>query len=353
MAVFCFLPHALFAQNAGGQPGRIFTLDEAVGALGASGDGMFRWDPFFQEGSFSAGGHYGAFPAASSPGESGMLIVDNKDIYTVPLPYFDSGALVFPGGFIETVKTAFSAASTQETGYRVAAIIIDAGHGGRDPGAVAEHTISGKKLQVRESQITLNASLMLRDMLVRQFPDKRILMTRERDVFLSLDERTDIANSVPIRDNEAIIFISLHANYASSKKAGGFEVWHITPNFRRDLLGEGEFADSPELRNILNQLTEEAFLTESVLIAQSILDGLQRATGGSVPNRGLKAENWFVVRRSNMPAVLVELGFVSNQEDAVMMTSESGLRKMIEGVYSGITDFVGEFERSGGVIIAQ
>ena len=178
-------------------------------------------------------------------------------------------------------------------------------------------------------------------------------MTRERDITMSLEERTMIANSVPIRRNEAIIYISIHANSAHNRNARGFEVWYLSPEHRRTLLDESHFPDSPELRTIMNLLTEEAFLTESIKIAQSILDSMAAAMGSTMPNRGLKAEEWFVVRRSNMPAVLVELGFVSNREDALLMTNNTYLRRMMEAVYKGIVDFVSAFEASGGFIAVQ
>jgi N-acetylmuramoyl-L-alanine amidase len=103
----------------------------------------------------------------------------------------------------------------------------------------------------------------------------------------------------------------------------------------------------------MNLLTEEAFLTESIRIAESILNSLKSTMGGSMPSRGLKEEEWFVVRRSRMPAVLVELGFVSNQADTVLMTTDTHLHKLTEAVYKGIVEFVGDFERSGGFIAAQ
>ena len=335
-------------------PGRILTLDQAIALLGASGVGSwtFRWDPFLREGSFAAGGHYGAFPAAESPGTGGFLLLNGTELHPVPLPYFNGGDLVFPEAFVTAVGLAFSRVSGGSSGYRIAAVIIDPGHGGKDPGAVFSHTVDGSAKQVRESDITLAASRMLKDMLAAKFPDKRIMMTRERDIFLALEDRTAIANSVPVRDNEAIIFISIHANYAANRNARGFEVWHITPDHRRDVLDASRFPDA-DLRRILNLLTEESFRSESVMVARSILDGLQSAVGESMPNRGLRAENWFVVRRSNMPAVLVELGFVSNREDAMMMTGDLGLRRLMGGVFGGVVDFVETFERSGGFTIAQ
>jgi N-acetylmuramoyl-L-alanine amidase len=336
---------------------RVYNLDETMNvlyALDVRGEKEFRWDPFFQEGSFTISGHYGIFSTALSGGTSGFLMLNNKDIYSVPLPYLNRGELVFPEQFVSTARDAFQRSISQDSShYRIAAIIIDPGHGGVDPGAVSEHIINGRRQRIQEKDIVLNASRMLRNMLVRTYPDKRILMTRERDITMSLEERTMIANSVPIRRNEAIIYISMHANSAHNRNARGFEVWYLSPDHRRTLLDESHFPDSPELRSIMNLLTEEAFLMESIKIAQSILDSMEAAMGNSMPNRGLKAEEWFVVRRSNMPAVLVELGFVSNREDMLLMTNDTYLRRMVEAVYKGIVDFVSIFEASGGFIAVQ
>lgn len=336
-------------------PGRLFTLDEAMGAISAAAGspGAFRWDPFFQEGSFAAGGRHAAFSAAQAPGQAGFLMVNGRDLHAVPLPHVEAGELAFPEAFVAAARGAFARAE-ERFHYRIAAIVIDAGHGGRDPGAVFEHEIGGSRRLVRESDIALDASAMLRDMLVRRFPGKRVLMTRERDITMSLEERTDLANSVPTRDDEGIIFVSIHANAAMNRSARGFEVWHITHEYQRrlDIVDEAQFPD-PYLRRMMNTITGDAFNAESVMLAQSILNGLHSAVGSEMPNRGLRAENWFVVRRSNMPAVLVELGFVTNRQDALLMTSEAYLRRMVEGVYSGIADFVDAFERSGGFVIAQ
>jgi N-acetylmuramoyl-L-alanine amidase len=127
-------------------------------------------------------------------------------------------------------------------------------------------------------------------------------------------------------------------------------VWHLNPEFQRQVLDDSHFPDSPELRDIMNILTQEAFITESVRIAQSILDSLKTAMGRAMPSRGLKANDFFVVRRSNMPAVLVELGFVTNKDDVLLMTNDASLHKLIEAVYKGVTDFVSDFERSGGFV---
>jgi N-acetylmuramoyl-L-alanine amidase len=103
----------------------------------------------------------------------------------------------------------------------------------------------------------------------------------------------------------------------------------------------------------MNSLREEDITYESTHLGASILNAFDSAVGRSMPSRGLKAEEWFVVRHSRMPAVLVELGFVTNREDAILMTSDTGLNKITEALYKGIMNFVDEFERSGGFIAAR
>jgi N-acetylmuramoyl-L-alanine amidase len=352
-----FTATALYAQESSPAGFRVFTLDETLNKLypaDSKEQKEFHWDPFFREGSFSIGGHYGAFSTALSAGQRGFLMVDNRDIYTVFLPYQDKGELVFPEQFVNTARDALARSISEDSShYRIAAIIIDPGHGGSDPGAVGTHTINGKSQKINEKDIVLKSAKLLRDMLVRAYPDKRILMTRESDITTSLEERTVIANSVPIRKNEAIIYISIHANSSRDKNAKGYEVWHLKHDFRRNLLDETQFSDSPDLRKIMNLLTEEAYNAESIRIAESILGALKTSMGKSMPSRGLKEEDWFVVRRSHMPAVLVELGFVSNRDDTLLMTSDDGLHKLTEALYKGIAEFVGDFERSGGFIAAR
>jgi N-acetylmuramoyl-L-alanine amidase len=170
-------------------------------------------------------------------------------------------------------------------------------------------------------------------------------MTRSTDVHRTLEQRSDIANNVTVGDNEAVIFISIHANWAANPNARGYEVWHITASHRRFLLDTSRHNYSSDINAILNAMLEEEFTTESILLANSILQGFEEVFGNTLPSRGRKANDWFVVRNSRMPAVLVELGFVSNRLDALMMTSEEGLQKLTDSLYNGIVNFIGIFER--------
>ena len=326
------------------------SIDQTLAALRPlSPSPEFRWDSFLQGGVFNLGGHFGVFNAGHEAGEQGLLLLDSKEVFTVPLPYLDRGELLFPEAFVQTLKSAFSRYLEDDgSRFRIAAVIIDPGHGGKDPGAIGAPQVNGKPLRAVEKDIVLNAAKQLKSLLDRAYPDKQVLLTRDRDVFYSLEERVAIANSVPLKENEAVIYISIHANYVFNPNARGYEVWYLNPDYRRNLLDRSKYQDSADVIPILNTMLEEEFTMESIMMAQSILRSFDQELGSSMPSRGLKADEWFVVRNSRMPAVLVELGFVSNAQDAQIMTSEEGLRKMTGALYKGIVDFVGRFERSGG-----
>jgi N-acetylmuramoyl-L-alanine amidase len=345
---FSLVPLSLFS----------LSLDETLDALmpitQATGEAPgFRWDPLFRDGVFTMGSHFGAFSAASADREEGFLMLNSREVYTVPLPYHDKGELFFPEAFVNTLKNAFIRSFEDSSShYRIAAIVIDPGHGGKDPGAIGNVRIDGKPVTVMEKDIVLEVSKQLRNALVRTYPDKRILITRETDVFYSLEERVAIANSVSLKENEAIIYISIHANYVFNQNVRGYEVWHLSPDIRRNLLDPSQSGDSADILAIRNAMLEEEFTTESIILAQSILRNLGQTWNNSMPSRGLKNDKWFVVKNSRMPAVLVELGFVSNPEDARLMTSEDGLRKFADALYKGIIEFIAVFERSGGFTAA-
>ena len=324
------------------------SLDETLSALSSIGSNtriQFRWDPLLRDGVFNMGSHSGAFSITAAEGETGYLLFDNRELFDVPLPYNDNGRLIFPDAFVATLKNVFTRFHENDTSrFRIAAIVIDPGHGGRDSGAVGNLSVNGRTTQIYEKDIVLKVGLALRNRLIQTYPDKRILMTRDTDIYRTLDQRSDMANAVIVEDNEAVIFISIHANYGANVNARGYEVWHITSGYRRTLIDASRHNYSSDISSILNAMLEEEYTTESILLADSILVGLGQTFGDSMPSRGRKANDWFVVRNSRMPAVLVELGFVSNSQDASLMTSEDGLHKFTDSLYNGITNFIGIFE---------
>ncbi len=325
------------------------SLDEVLTKL----DATLRWDPLSAIGALEVPGHRVVFIADSNPaGRSGALVpvlFDGSVLMMLQSPRLENGILSFPPAFADSVSDVFSQAREAERSrYRVAAVLIDPGHGGKDPGATGSHVVGGKRLDLVEKDLVLDVALDLYRKLAAIYPDKRVLMTRDGDTYPSLEDRVAIANSVKLAENEAIVFVSIHANASFNKKARGYEVWYLSPEYRRTVIDAERYADSSDVLPILNAMLEEEFTMESIMIARHIMGGFDRFIAGRSPSRGIKAEEWFVVRKARMPSVLIELGFVTNQDDAILLSDKSYLRNLSDAIYSGIKDFITEFEKSGG-----
>jgi len=346
-----FLAFPVYAESPTTQSGKNLTLDEALSALGKTAE--LRWDPFFSSGTLIYETHEVTF-ASGIEGETGMVLLDHRDIMTLPLPFLEQGTLKFPEVFLNQVKSAFYRYIEEDRDkFRIAAIIIDPGHGGKDPGASSDHTVQGKTIKSVEKDITLKVSRLLYSSLTAGYPDKKILMTREGDTNLTLDARVDMANTVPLGANEAAIYISVHANWSFNKSARGYEVWYLPQSYRREVIDQAKYQDSKDVLPILNSMMEEEISTESIMLANYILKRLGETVGKLIPSRGLKAEEWFVVRNARMPSVLVELGFVSNETDALLMNDDAYLKNLSDALYKGINDFIAFFERAGGLTAYQ
>ncbi len=172
-------------------------------------------------------------------------------------------------------------------------IFIDPGHGGTDPGAVGP---SGLK----ESEINLDVSLMLGDELAGFGYDIAYSRTEEKAV--SLEERAKKANAYG-----ADIFISIHCNSSSNQAAEGSETFYYKPN------------------------------TAAQFMARIIVDNLTQYNGQ--PNRGAKQGNYYVLRKTAMPATLVELAFISNLEEEYLLSTEDFRKLCAEGIAQGVLEF--------------
>ncbi|MBQ6781291.1 MAG: N-acetylmuramoyl-L-alanine amidase [Treponema sp.] len=336
IACFCtilFLSFAVFAQDAGNTE-NLITSAEKTGA-------QVYWDSLSGAGILEKNGHQLSFRAGDN-----FVLQDYKKIALTDAPELKDGVLYVSKQFLLDAEKLFKI-ENNESGYKIGAVLIDPGHGGKDPGAMDTHTIKGKKVTVKEKDVNLAVGKMLYSRLKTAYPDKKILMTRDTDVFLSLAQRTEIANSVKLKDGEAILYISVHVNSSLDKKASGYEVWYLSPGYRRTVLDKNT-TDDKALFEIMNAMTEEEYTTESILIAKFIMDGLQTQIGNLATARGIKAEEWFVVRNSNMPAVLVEVGFLSNEKEAALLVDNSYLQKLSLGIYNGLAAFITHFERSRG-----
>jgi N-acetylmuramoyl-L-alanine amidase len=323
-------------------------LTQALSRLSA----QLSWDPFMQTGLLITDTHRISF-VIGSEGQSTPFIIDNRHVLYLPNPRYTDSRLYFPSETIEGLEKALlSLQSKDKALYRIAAIVIDPGHGGKDSGAVGEHVINKKKVTLQEKTITLAVGKQVYELLKTQFPEKRILMTRTGDTYPTLEDRVSIANAIPLGEHEAILFISIHTNASFNKTARGYEVWYLSPEYRRNLVDAKKFQESTEVLPIINAMLEEEFTTESILLAQSIVSQLDISLGDRLPSRGIKAEEWFVVRNAKMPSVLVELGFITNYQDAILMNDSAYLQKFSAALYKGIADFVTNFEKTGGFTTA-
>ena len=310
------------------------SVTDAAGKL----DLDISWDPLSQELIFIKNNSQ----VSCKIGES-LIIFDNEKADFTPPPYQKDGLTFISGEMYKKLETFF-AVPQKEQNYRVGVILIDPGHGGKDPGCVSSYVENKKTFVLYEKDIALKVSLDLYKMLKKAYPDKKILLTRNKDVYPTLEDRVNMANSVKLKKNESILYVSIHVNASLSSKAAGFEVWYLPPEYRREVVDKKNVPK--EIHSILNSMMEEEFTMESILMAQNILDGLDAQIGKKSPNRGIRENQWFVVRNVKMPSVLIELGFISNKTEIKLLNSPDYLKKCSLGIYNGLSAFISNFENN-------
>lgn len=299
------------------------------------------WDTLTQGGILEKNGRQVSFRAGDN-----FILLNNQKMKFTDAPSVENGIVSVSEAFLNEAESYFRVQPEGDS-YKIGVILIDPGHGGKDPGANRTYKIKGKDVKINEKDINLSVGKMLYEKLKSAYPDKKIIMTRSTDVFISLEQRTDIANSVKLKDNEAVLYISIHVNSSLNESVRGYEAWYLSPGYRRTVIDSSTTNDK-NLFTVLNSLMEEEYTNESILIAKFIMDGLQSQIGSLSPARGIKEEEWFVCRNSYMPSVLVEVGFVSNHDEAMLLNDPSYLQKTAFGIYNGIAAFVTHFERSRG-----
>lgn len=283
---------------------------------------------------------------ATTIAESPILVFNASRIEFCTASKIMQDKVLIPPDTVNKIEKFFYSYNDNEPLFKVAAILIDPGHGGKDPGAIGYYTNDKKKVRIQEKDIVLSVALELVSMLKKTFPDKNILMTRDNDTYPTLEERVEMANSIKLAEDEAIVYISIHANSSFNRKAKGFEVWYLPRDYKRyDLANDKQV--SKEIKPIVNSMLEEEFSLESILMAKNILQHLDKTIGNVSPSRGLKEQAWFVVRNTKMPSVLVEVGFVSNEQEAKLLDNKDHLTKCAVGIYNGIVQFISQFENYG------
>jgi N-acetylmuramoyl-L-alanine amidase len=227
----------------------------------------------------------------------------------------------------------------------LAVIVLDPGHGGKDPGCMVTNVIDGKKVTLKEKNLTLAVVLELAKLLESRFPQKRIVLTRSNDTYPTLEDRVKIANSQKLTGNEGILFLSVHFNASVDKNARGLEFWYVPQNFQREVLSHRALPEIPnDAVPVMNAWLDGEYKKESFELADDLSRALAKELGTSDPARSLKQNPFFVVRHTRMPAVLAELGFLTNPNEALLLHEPEYLKKLAQGLYNGVVSFVGNFE---------
>lgn len=223
--------------------------------------------------------------------------------------------------------------------FKINAIIIDPGHGGRDPGTYNNNLM--------EKDIVLKTSLIVEEKLKKKFNDKHIIMTRKKDFLVQLEDRAEIANKT-IKQYGPTLFVSIHVNASPATKAYGFETWYLVDRYERNFIKKGQVSDHHDVEMALNSMVNDEVYHESRALASSIQKRLNEFIGNVSRDRGVKESTYIVVKNSYMPAVLVEIGFLSNKYEAKRLTNNEYLNKIAEAITLGIGDFINDYEHSQG-----
>jgi len=237
---------------------------------------------------------------------------------------------------IESIPS--SPSSPLEQKGNILKIILDPGHGGKDPGAVGSGGL-------KEKDVVLAVAKELASLLEKE-PGVKVYLTRDKDRFLLLDKRTEMANQI-----RGDIFISIHANAAFNQRATGVET------FVNSRYAEGEGAElvaarentpagakdiSWEVKAILWDMIQDKYRNKSNDLSHLIQKRLSEATG--LEDRGVKKAPFYVLRGAAMPAILVEIGFISNPWEERKLKKDDFRKKIARGILEGLKDYIKKVE---------
>lgn len=271
------------------------------------------------------------------------MILWSFSYYCLPLPHHTR--LMINRLFV--ILALFAACFISVRGAdRKFVLVIDAGHGGRDAGALGKYS--------KEKNINLNVALAFGKYVERNNPDVKVVYTRKTDVFVPLYERAEIANR-----NKADLFISIHTNALERGRiARGFETYTLgdgrsnatktnlevakrensvillEENYEQHYVGYDP--NSPE-SNIMFEFVQDRNLTKSIEFAKMLQKNVCRAA--SRPDKGVHQSNLAVLRLTSMPACLVELGFITTADEEALLNDRNRLDQMAVGIYNAFVEY--------------
>lgn len=227
-------------------------------------------------------------------------------------------------------------------------VVIDPGHGGHDPGAIGKIS--------KEKNINLNVALKLGRQIKRNCPDVKVIYTRERDVFIPLDRRAEIANNA-----KADLFISIHTNaLAKNRTIKGASTWtlglaksddnlEVAKRENAVILYESDyqtryagFNPNSAESYIIFEFMQDKYMSQSVHLASLVQKNFRHTC--QRPDRGVHQAGFLVLKASAMPSILVELGFISTPEEERYLNSDSGTASLANGIFRAFLTYKREQE---------
>lgn len=232
-------------------------------------------------------------------------------------------------------------------------LVIDAGHGGKDPGA--------RGTRINEKQINLAVALKLGQLITSNHSDVKVIYTRKTDRFIELDERANIANR-----NKADLFISIHTNAVKrGSPVSGTETYtlglartdenlEVAMRENSAILLEDNYMQKYEGFDpnssesyIIFEFMQNKHMEQSISLASEIQKSFRNA---GRKNRGVYQAGFLVLRKTSMPSVLIELGFISNRNEENFMRTVDGQNKLAKSIYTAFTKYKKEYDRRQGAL---
>jgi len=233
--------------------------------------------------------------------------------------------------------------------WKLDVVVIDAGHGGKDPGTVGV-------VGTYEKNITLSVALKLGQLIEKNLKDVRVVYTRTTDRFVELYRRTQIANEAAGK-----LFVSLHCNALPHKpsRMNGFEIYLLRPNRSEEAvsiasrenaviqLEEGyqeRYQKLTEEEFIIVTMAQSSYMKQSEQFAECAVNSMANTI--HIKNSGVKQAGFYVLVGASMPNVLVELGYLSNRKEEQLLRSHDGQRKIAEALFKGVKEYKIKYEQA-------
>jgi N-acetylmuramoyl-L-alanine amidase len=234
---------------------------------------------------------------------------------------------------------------SQTNSTKIKTIVIDPGHGGKDSG-----TLGTKRFKIYEKHVALAVSLKLGNYIAEEFPDVKIIYTRDTDVFLELNERTEIANK-----SNADLFISIHCDGFTNPKPSGASVFvmgmsklkanmdvamrensaiYLEDNYQQKYDG---FDPKSAESYIVFSLMQNTYLNQSLQIAEEVESEFSNRANRK--SRGVKQAPFYVISRTNMPSILVECGFLTNPKEEEFLHSDLGQDYIASAIFRAFRSY--------------